>query len=591
MRSARSPLALALALAAFAAGGGAAEPEARADDAFHFIDLLVRRGLHDLKDEDWNVYGQITDIWSGKLGFAAKYTNLGGSTNSLSPDKEGSFTETATFYVGLGLWPGAEVYVVPELIGERALTHLAGLGGVIQNFELQKTGSPVPAPYLSRAYLRQTIGLGGGKVERSSDQAQLARAYDKRRIVLTLGDFSILDFFDKNSLIGDLRRSFFNMAFLTYAAYDFAADARGYAWGGIAELFVDDWALRVGRITPPKDPNQLALDFRILQFYGDQAEIEHTHRILGREGTVRVLGYRNVENMGKFEDAIAVYMTDRRQNAAACGASGLFNYGSTNASAPDLCWVRKPNVKMGLGVNLEQHLGDDIGVFFRGMYSDGGTEVYSYTSTDRSIAFGAIGKGTPWRRPADTVGIGWAQGWISTIHALYLGMGGVDGFIGDGKLNQASEHAIDAFYSFNLGSLAFLSVDYQHVWNPAYNADRGPVNIFGGEAACRVLGRSSPRRRRSASRASSAGAPGPRARRRRRPPPSTPSTHGARGIRSRRGTTSRATSSEASSPAGPRSSRCPTWRRRSRPPPATTRTRGRSAGAACCGSPRWARSS
>jgi hypothetical protein len=24
-----------------------------------------------------------------------------------------------------------------------------------------------------------------------------------------------------------------------------------------------------------------------------------------------------------------------------------------------------------------------------------------------------------------------------------------------------------------------VSLDFQHIWNPAYNADRGPVEIFG----------------------------------------------------------------------------------------------------------------
>jgi len=31
-------------------------------------------------------------------------------------------------------------------------------------------------------------------------------------------------------------------------------------------------------------------------------------------------------------------------------------------------------------------------------------------------------------------------------------------------------------------SSVWLSVDYQRMNNPAFNADRGPVNIFGGRA-------------------------------------------------------------------------------------------------------------
>jgi high affinity Mn2+ porin len=480
-----SALFAALLLSASHARAEVAEPAGRADEAFDFMNLLAHHGLHDLNDEYWNAYGQITDIWSLKLGFHAPYTNhlVDKSVNpqgtySLSTSQELSFTETATLFLGLRLWPGAEFYAVPELIGENALSGLKGLGGAIQNFELQKNGALVPSPYLSRSYLRQTIDLGGDRVDKTSDPMQLARVDHRRRLVLTLGNFSILDFFDKNSVAGDLRRSFLNMAFLTYAAYDFAADARGYAWGGIAEIDYDDWAFRVGRMTPPKDPNQLPLDFRLNQVYGDQAEVEHAHELFGHTGAVRLLGYRNVESMGRFADAIAKYASDPvDDNAAKCGS--LFNYGSTNDKAPDLCFARRSNVKVGIGLSVEQQIVDDVGVFFRGMYSDGQTEVYSYTSTDRSVSFGGVAKGTVWKRPADTIGIGWSQGWISQIHAEYLAMGGIDGFIGDGKISQASEGVFEAFYSFSFGSSAWFSFDYQRIWNPAYNSARGPVNIFG----------------------------------------------------------------------------------------------------------------
>ena len=75
------------------------------------------------------------------------------------------------------------------------------------------------------------------------------------------------------SLLGDLRRQFLNMAFLTYAAYDFAADARGYTWGLVGEYFHDRWAIRFGHAATPVDPNQLPTDTRIFAFYGQQVEI------------------------------------------------------------------------------------------------------------------------------------------------------------------------------------------------------------------------------------------------------------------------------------------------------------------------------
>jgi high affinity Mn2+ porin len=464
------------------ARAGVAEPSGREDAAFDMMNYLTHRGLHDLDDEAWNAYGQVTDIWSLKL---ASYEAYHGA-NSLSSGQQTSFTETATLFVGMRLWPGAQYYLVPEIIAEKALAgsdppaSLVGLGGVIQNFELQKQGLSTPLPYISRQYLRQTIDLGGDHVQTTSDPMQLGRKDAKRRLVLTAGNFSVLDFFDKNDTTGDLRKSFFNMAFLTYAAFDFAADARGYSWGALAELDWDDWAVRIGRMAPPKLPNQLPLDFDVFRRYGDQAELEHHHTLGNRDGAVRVLGYRNAEVMGRFSDAIAVYKANPFEDAAnAPSACADDPYGTGNGNAPDLCWVRRPNVKVGAGVSVEQGITDDIGAFFRGMYSDGQTEVYSFTSTDRSISFGTLIAGRAWKRRGDTVGVGYSAGWISSIHAQYLGMGGIDGFIGDGKLHQAAEQVLEAFYSLSMGSSSWFSLDYQQIWNPGYNADRGPVTVFG----------------------------------------------------------------------------------------------------------------
>jgi len=138
-------------------------------------------------------------------------------------------------------------------------------------------------------------------------------------------------------------------------------------------------------------------------------------------------------------------------------------------------------VKLGIGVNVEQHLTDDVGVFARAMYSDGQTEVDAYNPADRSVAVGAIAKGPTWHRPFDLAGAGFAMSWISQVHAEYLAMGGMDGFIGDGYLkHQGGEGVVEGFYSVNLFKAIWLSGDYQLLWNPGYNADRGPVHILSG---------------------------------------------------------------------------------------------------------------
>ena len=90
--------------------------------------------------------------------------------------------------------------------------------------------------------------------------------------------------------------------------------------------------------------------------------------------------------------------------------------------------------------------------------------------------------GSAWHRAQDVFGAGFASSWISSTHAQYLKLGGVDGFIGDGALNAASERVVEAFYSLDLYRSLWLSLDYQHISNPAYNADRGPVNVVSGRA-------------------------------------------------------------------------------------------------------------
>jgi hypothetical protein len=454
-----------------------APPGPHAEEAFDFMNLLSHAGLHALHDEPWNAYGQFTYISVYKPSFRAPYTNANGSVNSLVPDAEQSYSGTFTLFFGLRLWHGGELYLAPEVIAEQTLSNLHGIGAAHENFEFQKTGGRTPSLYRSRLFLRQTFGFGGEKVEKTSDPLQLGAVVDSRRLVLTLGNFTALDVFDKNSVVGDPRQGFFNQSFMTYAAYDFPADARGYTWGGAAELYWDDWAVRIGRLSPPANPNGLPIDPRIWKYYGDALELEHDHVLLGQEGAVRMLAYRNYEITGQFNEAIAAFRADPTKNAASCTS---YNYFSGNFTAPDLCWVRRPHSKVGIGLNVEQHVARDVGVFFRGMITDGRSEVDAYDSADHSLTVGVLARGTQWHRPFDVAGIGFAMSWISDIHAQYLAMGGVDGFIGDGKLRQGGEGNVDVFFSFNLKKAIWLSADYQRIWNPGYNADRGPVDHFGG---------------------------------------------------------------------------------------------------------------
>jgi len=80
---------------------------------------------------------------------------------------------------------------------------------------------------------------------------------------------------------------------------------------------------------------------------------------------------------------------------------------------------------------------------------------------------------------ADALGVAWIANGLSAAHRDYLAAGGLGFFIGDGRLNYQLEQIAEAYCSFNVFRGFWFTVDEQHIVNPAYNADRGPVNIFG----------------------------------------------------------------------------------------------------------------
>ena len=77
------------------------------------------------------------------------------------------------------------------------------------------------------------------------------------------------------------------------------------------------------------------------------------------------------------------------------------------------------------------------------------------------------------------VGLAIVQNSLSNQAQNYFKAGGLGILIGDGKLNYAPEKVIEGFYAMQLNTYATLSLDVQRVTNPAYNQDRGPVNIIG----------------------------------------------------------------------------------------------------------------
>jgi carbohydrate-selective porin OprB len=216
-------------------------------------------------------------------------------------------------------------------------------------------------------------------------------------------------------------------------------------------------------MTGPKEPNGLQMDFALAKHYGDQLEIEHAHTWGDQPGKLRVLAWRNRAVLASYSEATA-YLQAHSQ--AGTSPQTFFD-------------VRKgEKIKYGLGVNLEQAITPEVGFFLRAMKADGKTETYAFTEVDDSISTGLRWGGQLWGRANDVIGVAWLRNGLSKERRQFLEAGGISYFIGDGRINYQPEQILETFYSWQVVKGTWLTADVRRIQNPAYNALRGPVNVF-----------------------------------------------------------------------------------------------------------------
>ena len=215
---------------------------------------------------------------------------------------------------------------------------------------------------------------------------------------------------------------------------------------------------RAGLFNLSKVPNGVELE---RDFSQNQVvlEGEHRHQIAGKQGAVRLTWFRNRGKFSRFDDAVAL--------AQATG------------SPIDPALTRRPMTRAGMAVNAEQDISASLGLFLRAGSSDGAIETYDFTDIDRTLALGAALKGKVWGRPDDGLAIAGVVNQISPAHQRFLAEGGLGVLIGDGKLpNPGDEQVIEATYTVHPAAWGSVTLDYQHITNPGYNRDRGPVSVF-----------------------------------------------------------------------------------------------------------------
>ena len=399
----------------------------------------------------WNLSYQATTIGQQHGTFTAPYTG----PLSLLNESEHDVSLTATIFFGLRLWQNTQLYFDPEIAGGRGFSGVNGVANAT-NGELPRVATATPKPYLARLYISQDFGFGTEKESVMSDDNQLGGSRPAKRYTVIVGRFTLTDFFDNNQYSHDPRSQFMGWAVMYNGAWDYPADTRGYTWGWIHEFHTKRWSVRYGSAAMPKVANGLRFDRRVLADRGDVFEGEIHYSPWSHAGALRLLSYQNHFDGGNYVAAL--------QRAAATGGT------------PDVAAIhRSGTLKYGFGVNLEQEIGSGVGVFGRLGWNDGKTESFAFTAVDRLATAGVSVSGKRWRRPGDTVGSEITVSGLSAVHALYLERGGLDFLIGDGRLNYGTENIWESFYDAKIFKGFFLSVDAQHIQNPAYNRDRGPL--------------------------------------------------------------------------------------------------------------------
>ena len=402
-----------------------------------------------------NFHGQTTFTWQGYPAFRSAYQG----SNSLPASGEGRETIDATLYAGVRLWQGAELWLNPEIDQGFGLGNTLGVAGYTSG-EAYKMGFAYPYTRLQRAFIRQTIDLGGETQKVDAGINQFAGRQTANRLVITVGKFSVADIFDNNKYAHDPRNDFLNWAIIDTGTFDYAAEPWGYTLGAAAEWYQGDWTLRGGLFDLSILPNNLELDpgFQQFQWVG---EIERRYELWGHPGKIAVTGFLSRGRMGTYQDAIAL--------------------AEISGGPADITAVRQYRSRGGVSMNLELAITSDLGAFVRAGWANGDIEPYEFTDIDRTAAAGLSLNGKQWRRPDDTVGIAGVVNGISKIHEEFFNDGGLGILIGDGMLpHPGPEQIIESYYSYALSASTHLTADYQFIVNPGYNEDRGPVNVFSG---------------------------------------------------------------------------------------------------------------
>ncbi len=398
--------------------------------------------------------GQSNFIFQTHPEFHALYSG----PHSLGAHYDKATSRLMTLYTGARLNNSTEVLVDIEEAGGAALSTGLGLAG---NTDLDIVRNPLlsKAPYLGRGMIHKVFSLSSDKVENQRNPFSLFEELPRRRLEVRFGKFSMPDFFDMNSVGSDTHFQFLNWTTDNNGAYDYAADTRGYTVGFTADYEDRNWGFRFAEALMPKIANGIDLVWKPWQAHAENFEYELRHGMIPKKaGVVRLLAYTNYANMGIYRDQ--VIEADQEH------------------VTPDI--TAHPwhiTRKYGFGINAEQNLTHHLTAFARFGWDNGKTESFAYTEVDQTFAEGVGANGAWWHRKQDRAGVAFVSNAIKKDHQNYLAAGGLGFLLGDGKLNYGRENILETYYTVHAWRGIYLAPGLQHINNPGYNRDRGPVVV------------------------------------------------------------------------------------------------------------------
>ena len=415
-----------------------------------------------------NFHGQTTFVWQGYPAIRSPYAGpiaCPAAARAARPSTRRSMPAC-----GCGRAPSCGS--TPRSIKASVSTDSHGAAG-FPSAEAYKLGDAYPYARVQRYFVRQTIDLGGETQKVDADINQFAGSQTANRLVLTVGKFAVVDIFDTNKYANNAKSDFLNWSVVNAGSFDYAGDGWGYSYGAAAEWYQGRWTLRGGifdlSATPAGgiSPTGADLDptFDQFQLVG---EIEERHELWGSRASSRspdfsAAGGRETSRMPlrcrgdrparRHQRRAHVYQPARREPQS--GTAGFARIGACSPAPAG------PTAMSSRGISP--------------------TSTAPYRQASRSTANNGAGPTTPSALPASSTAFPACTQAFSTPEAS------ASWSATDNCRIPGSSRSSRPITATRFPSSMKVSFDYQFIANPAYNADRGPVNVFAGPLPRRIL--------------------------------------------------------------------------------------------------------